>query len=182
MPRVEVNVFQAEATTTTIGPPQQERTLHVQVWCLEDHVQKETLGRSLHGDLSGPRSLGFILSVVKNHKCFQWGMVEVTQEIHVFKVCTGFISGDRLVESNSRSKEIQKTIAITQATDDGSLGLAGSRGLERHESSWSLFGGSWQLGYLWQIHGSDWLIGNCRFRPLGRKPLQGLLPGKVNGG
>ena len=85
------------------------------------------------------------------------------------------------MESNSGSKEIQKTIAITQATDDGSLDLAGSRWLERHESSSSLFGGRWQLGYLWQIHGSDWLIGNCRFRPLGRKPLQGLLPGKVNG-
>ena len=39
------------------------------------------------------------------------------------------------MESNSGSKEIQKTIAITQATDDGSLDLAGSRGLERHESS-----------------------------------------------
>lgn len=70
MPRVEVNVFQAEATATTIGPPAQERTLHVQVWCLEDHVWKETLGRSLHGHLSRPRSLGFILSVVKNHQLF----------------------------------------------------------------------------------------------------------------
>lgn len=100
----------------------------------------------------------------------------------MFSDCTGFIYGDRLVESNSRSKEIQKTVAITQETDDGSLDLGDSRGLERHESSWSLFGGRWQLGYLWQIHGSDWLIGNCRFRPLGRKPLQGLLPVKVNGG
>ena len=78
MPRVEVNVFQAEATATTIGPPQQERSLRVQVWCLEDHVWKETLGRALHGDLSRPRSLGFILSVVKKPPAFQWGMVEVT--------------------------------------------------------------------------------------------------------
>ena len=38
MSRIEVNVFQTEATATTIGPPQQERTLHVQVWCLEHHV------------------------------------------------------------------------------------------------------------------------------------------------
>ena len=38
MPRIEVNVFQAEATATMIGLPQQERTLHAQVWCLEHHV------------------------------------------------------------------------------------------------------------------------------------------------
>ena len=103
MPRIEVNVFQAEATATMIGLPQQERTLHAQVWCLEHHVQEETLGRSLHGDLSRPRSLGFILSVVKKPQAFQWGMVEVTQEIHVFKDCTGLIYGDKLVERNSRS-------------------------------------------------------------------------------
>lgn len=42
----------------------------------------------------------------------------------------------------------------TQATDDGSLDLRGSRGLEKHESSWSLFGGSWQLVLVGQIHGS----------------------------
>lgn len=181
MPRIEVNVFQAEATATMIGLPQQERTLHAQVWCLEHHVQEETLGRSLHGDLSRPRSLGFILSVVKKPQAFQWGMVEVTQEIHVFKDCTGLIYGDKLVERNSRSKETRKTIAITQATDDGSLNLGvveGWRGMNQVGVSLVVVGNQ----YLWQIHGSDWLCGNCRFRPLDQKPLQGLLPMKVNGG
>lgn len=144
MPRIEVNVFQAEATATTIGPPQRERTLQVRFVSGTPCVGGDS-GEVTSWGLVQAKEFGVYSKCSQKPQAFQWGMVEVTQEIHVFKDCTGLIYGNKLVESNSRSKETRKTTAITQATDDGSLDLRGSRGLERHESSRSLFGGSWQL-------------------------------------